>query len=151
MADEKQVLYAIHSVVRGRANRTLRASTPGSSALKQYLFGNKYRLVRGRPVKVTKQEVLANLPELKQKAKLGLVELRTMSGAKVDLETMVAEPERKPAPMPNVRLDSVNNDKPIGQPMPKYPGGAAMGDPAAQRAAAKLVKSEDEDESEDED
>jgi len=115
--------YAIHSTVRGRHNRTLRAQAPAHHRLKQYVGQNQTRLVRSRPLTISEEELLRDLEELKKKSLMGILEVRTLDGRKMDLETLAPLPAAPSSPLPNPPLDSAAKDTPAGQPMPNLPGG----------------------------
>lgn len=117
------VKYAVHSTVRGRHNRTLRAQSPVHHTLTQHLAGGDYRLVRGRPVQLTEEKFQLLLPELREKAAAGILEVKTLDGRLVDLTTLETSTLPAPVPAPHPPLDSIANDKPAGNPMPQFPGG----------------------------
>lgn len=66
---------------------------------------------------------MRDLEDLKKKAKMGVLEVRTSDGRLVDLSTMTAAPAPAVAPLPNPPLDSAANDIPAGQATPQFPGG----------------------------
>lgn len=103
--------YLIHSVARGRGNRTARAGLPQNPRMKQYIGASQSRLVRARPLVVSEKMVMDNITELRTKAAAHVLELRTRDGRLVDLETLT--PGRAPPspPLPHPLLDSVANDK----------------------------------------
>lgn len=116
-------MYAIHNTVRGRHNRTQRAAAPAHFRFQQRVGAAQTRLVRGRLLMVTEEALLRDLEELKKKQKAGILEVRTLDGRVLDLETMQPAPLPATTPLPNPPLDSAANDKPAGQPMPQFPGG----------------------------
>lgn len=115
--------FAIHNTVRGRTNRTQRAASAVHHRLVQRLGPSQARVRRGRPVILTEDAFLAQLDEIKQKVALGVIEVRSLDGRLVDLDTL--EPAvpvvipRRPEPV----MDSAANDKPAGEKMGMYPGG----------------------------
>lgn len=115
--------FIIHSIVRSRMNRTQRAMAAEHGGLSQYILGASRRLVRGVPIEVIESEVVKHLPELKQKWRSGILEVRTPDGAVVNLETMEAATPPPPAPLPHPPLDSAANDTPSGWDMPQVAGG----------------------------
>ena len=119
--------YAIHSTVRSRHNRVQRAQAAQHTRLKQYILPEQYRLVRGRPIPITEQELLKNREVLLGQQRDGVLEVRTIDGRLVDLETFKTLPA---APVQNTRpnpvLDSVANDIPTGIQFPKMPGGKVL-------------------------
>lgn len=122
-------LYTIHSVVRGRGNRALRASMPVHHRFAQYIGKDQKRLIRSRPLVITEEMLMRDLQELKEKAKMGILEVKTGDGRVLDLETMQPTgPVAVSPPLPNPPLDSAANDKPAGQNMPMFPGGLTQAD-----------------------
>lgn len=109
------IQYAVHSVVRGRHNRTERASLPQKPKRKQYIGVEQFRLTHGRPLLITEEYLHAHLEELRAKQAGHILEVRTTDGRKVDLATLEANAALPAAPKPEFQLDSVNNDK-------NYPG-----------------------------
>ena len=138
--------YVVHNTVRGRHNRTLRALAPVHHALRQNL-GGRYRVLRGRPLSLTEEQFLLHLEEIKAKAKLGAIEVRTSAGALVDLDTLQAvEQTFVVPPLPNFPLDSAENDKAAGQIIPKYAGGDAAQEAEDPNKVPSLVSSAAEEE-----
>lgn len=131
----------VRNTVRAVETRLQRhMNCPSRPHFKQYLFNDPAcRLVRSRPLKVARARVLANLEELIQKERFGILQVTTMDGRPLDLSTMTVAPAAPPAPQPHPPLDSASNDAPAGEHMPVIPGGIVHGDPAAQRAAAELA------------
>jgi len=112
--------YLIHNASRSRSNRTLRAANATHRGMKQYLFSGQYRLVRGRPLRITEEFLLSNLDELKEKNKAGLIYVTLGNLTPFDLEKLapVAVVARPAAP--NFQPDSINRDLPVGLPVSKY-------------------------------
>ena len=119
---ETPVYFHLHNTTRGRGNRTLRAQAPAHLRFKQYVTGTQLRLIRGRPLLISAELVRANLPELQQKNKQGILELRTMDGRLVDLTTLEAPAFFGSPPLPNFPLDDANRDKPAGENLPRFAG-----------------------------
>lgn len=123
-------LYYVHNTTRGRHNRTQRAGQAKHAGLKQYIGGGKYRVIRGRPVALTREQVSLHVEELAQKVAAGIFEVRTHDGRIVDMRTGDAAPRNASAALPRPILDSIANDtQNVGQPMPQYPGGDIEGTP----------------------
>lgn len=117
--------YYLHNTSRSVHTRAQRYSAPQHGGAKQ--FFKESRVLRGRPVLITDAEILAHLNELKDKAAVGLIEVRSADGRKLDLSTLQLEGKVTPSPLlPHPVLDSVKNDKPSGVPMPIYPDGAVQ-------------------------
>jgi hypothetical protein len=100
--------YAVHNVVRARTNRALRAAAPAHLRLVQYVAGR--RVLRGRPLLLSGEELERLLPDLQEKAQRGAIEVRTEGGRRVDLATLVAEPAHAAAPAPTPPPDSLAKD-----------------------------------------
>ena len=132
--------YFIHNTSRAVTTRIARAKAPTHRGMRQMLAD--YRLVRARPVKVTEEFVRAHLDEIKAREKLGIVELRTVDGRKIDLNTLAPVAALVPAaPLPEPVLDSLVNDKPSGMAMPMYPHGAVQSTAAVPAPAEVPVTS----------
>jgi hypothetical protein len=78
--------YLIHNTARSPKTRGVRSGNATHRGLKQHVLGSQRRLVRGRPVSLTEDELLVHLEELQGKAKVGLLEVRTSDGRLVDLD-----------------------------------------------------------------
>jgi hypothetical protein len=116
--------YLIHSAVRGRANRTLRQAAPQHARLVQYIGPRQLRLVRGRPLTLTEEELLGCLTELQSKVTQGLIEVTTADRRPFNLQTLTAAAPSVAPPKPIVVLDSVKNDKQdVGEVKSQFPGG----------------------------
>jgi hypothetical protein len=88
--------------------------------MKQFLFKSQDRLVRGRPILVDENKFMANLDEIKEKVKVGLiyVTLGNLTPFDVEkLEPVVSKPKSK---SPKFPLDSINRDLPSGLPMNQH-------------------------------
>jgi hypothetical protein len=88
--------------------------------MKQYLFSGQHRLVRGRPLRITEEFLLANLDELKEKNKAGLIYVTLGNLTPFDLEKMASVAVVVRPAAPNFRPDSINNDLPVGLPVSRY-------------------------------
>jgi hypothetical protein len=98
-------MFFVHSLVRDVRTRTLRAKMPKRARFKMYLAGGKHRLIRKRPLVLTDAAFEELLPELLEKAAVGLLEVRKEGRVLVDLDNPFPErtppkPEKKPAPAP---------------------------------------------------
>lgn len=138
--------YAIHSTVRARHNRTLRASQPTRHRFKQYIGDRQQRLVRTRPVLMQEDEFLRALPEIKAKAALGILEVRTQGGQLVNLDTLQPMEPAAPPPLVNPPEDSIARDTPWGQSIPTFPGDqtAAVGEERKEPSLLSDLESIDE-------
>lgn len=137
MPDEV-TLYKVHSQVRGRTNRTVRAKGPSRHRFKQHILGGSRRLLRNRPVMITEALLVEFYEELKIKDMQGILSVHTMDGRRIDLSQMKAAKAPLPAPKPVGKLDSIADDKPAGLPLETRPGGIPQGDPAQARSAERL-------------
>jgi len=115
--------YAIHSTVRGQQTRTQRATQGQHARLKQHVGEKQRRLIRGRPLIFSEEDFLKSLPEIKEKAEMGILEVRTVGGELIDLETL--QPRNvapAPTPLPAPPMDSIARDAPWGEKIPPLPG-----------------------------
>ena len=142
--------FHVRSQVRQVATRTLRAKQPTRHRFKQYLFGNpSKRLTRKRPVRITSDELLGNLSELREKEAAGILSVHALDGRRVNLSSLSPRgierpeflaPSVPPAPLPHPPLDSLANDVPAGEAQAQYVDGTFSGDPAAQRAVERITQ-----------
>ena len=119
--------FAVFSTVRSRFNRTQRAQAAQHARFKQHVLADQRRLLRARPTIISESELKQYHTELLERHKAGLLEVRTLDGRLLDLETFKiapAAPVENPRPSPI--LDSVANDIPTGIPFPKLPGGTVL-------------------------
>lgn len=125
--DPKDTMYFVHNTIRARHNKSLRAAAPIHGGTKQYI-GGQHRLIRGRPIALTLQQIGPHIEEIRAKAAAGAIEVRLADGRKVDLNTGRAVGEvMKNAPPPHPPLDSIANDKPAGEQRPQMAGGIPEG------------------------
>lgn len=119
--------FAVHSMVRSRFNRTQRAQAPQHARFKQHVGSDQRRLLRNRPLIITEEDLKKQQDELLDAQKKGILEVRTLDGRLIDLETLQigdAAPAENPRPSPV--LDSVANDTPTGIPFPRLQGGTIL-------------------------
>ncbi len=114
--------YAVHSVVRAAAHRTHRAQLPAALRKKHYIGTTQVRLVPGRPLIIDEAMLQRNLADLRAKAALHVLEVRTMDGRVLDLSTLEPGPAAPAPVLPHPKLDSAADDKPAGQYIPPYVG-----------------------------
>lgn len=119
--------YNVHNSTKDPALRTLRASRPTHDGHKQFITKAQIRLIRNRPVRLSEEQLLSNLAELKEKAAQGLLVVKTIDGRPVNLDTLTPGVKAVPADVrPNPPPDSVANDmQNVGIPMPRFQGGLA--------------------------
>lgn len=116
--------YVIHNAARSVHSRTARAQGASHRGLKQHVLDTQKRLVRGRPLTISEEELKRNLPELKKKAAQGLIHVKTTDGRHVNLDTLEAGPAPAPAPKPNPPLDTVARDQQhVGEERGVFPEG----------------------------
>lgn len=116
--------YAIHNASRSVHSRTARAQGATHKGLKQHVLDTQKRLVRGRPLIISEEELKRNLPELKEKAAKGLIHVKTADGRHVDLETLEAGPAPAAPPKPTPPLDTVARDQQnVGEARGVFPEG----------------------------
>lgn len=117
-------MFAVHSLARARGNRTARAAAPSHRGLIQFVGPNQQRLVRTRPLMMTEDQLIAALPDLKEKASRGFLEVRSQDGRKIDLETLAPiSPVAPSVPLPNPPLDTAAADVNGGENIPQMVGG----------------------------
>lgn len=133
--------YQIHNTTRDRSNRTQRAQSVGLR-FKHYVGAEQIRMVRARALNVTEEWIAANLDELQDKAGRGILEVRTLDGAVVDLSTMTAGKSPLSPPLPHPVLDSAANDKAAGEPKQMYPGGTTVAEVEARKEALLQAQAE---------
>lgn len=126
-AQGETIYFAVHSMVRSRFNRTQRAQAATHARFKQHVGSDQRRLLRNRPMLLSESDLTRDRNELLEQQRAGLLEVRTLDGRLVDLETLQIAPAL-PAenPRPSPILDSLANDIPAGIPFPKLPGGAIL-------------------------
>lgn len=88
----------IHTPI-GALNRAVRSSTYTPRATVQHFNGQ--RLIPNRGLVITEEELKANLEDLKDRMAKGLLAVCTMSGERVDLDTLVAEEPLVTPPEPH--------------------------------------------------
>lgn len=116
------VKYAVQSVARDVKHRTHRAQLPAHLHKKHYVLDTQTRLVAGRRLLLTEAVFQRNLAELREKAAMHILEVRTLDGRLVDLSTLEVAPAMPLPLMPHPKLDSVADDKQVGQYIPPYVG-----------------------------
>jgi hypothetical protein len=137
--------YAIHNTVRGRHNRTLRAQQPVHHRFKQVIGDAQRRLIRGRPLVLGEDEFKRHLEDIKAKAALGILEVRTPAGEVVDLETLKPVVPPPAPPLPHPPLDTIARDLPWGQEMSSHPGDEPR-NPKEPSLLSDLARGEEEEE-----
>lgn len=126
LPDEPGIVhYLVRSVIRGRSNRTARATQVGRRGFVQRIAGGTILVRRARPARITEAVLKANLAELKKAVLEHRVVVTTPAGQLVDLETFEVAPPVADKPLPNPPLDSAKNDKNegIGYHVPPNPTG----------------------------
>lgn len=108
------IAYKVINVAHGRHNRSERAALPANPRMKQFIGSMQTRVLPGRPVHLSEEQLQECLTELRDKSAARILEVRTLDGRLVDLDTMVAEAVKASPPLFNKRLDSVEHDIPTG-------------------------------------
>lgn len=116
------IMYKVHNVAHGRHNRSQRAALPANPRMKQFIGNTQMRVLPGRPVHLSQEQFEACLPELRDKVAACILEVRTLDGRVVNLDTLTAEAARVSPPLAKKRLDSVEYDKPAGVYIPPHLG-----------------------------
>lgn len=113
--------YQIHNGSRDVQTRTVRATRPTHGGLKQYIMNGTRRLIRGRPVTVTEEELKQHIDELRAKATQGILYITLLDGREVNLWTGDLGRSVPPANMrPEPPLDDAANDKQSGIAMNQF-------------------------------
>lgn len=117
--------YKITNTSRSIHTRAQRQRNSTHRGLLQYL-GGELRLVKNRAFVISEDLVRKHLQEIRERSRLGLVELRTLDGRPVDLTSLEPVGAMAPTvPQPRPIQDSIRNDEPTGMPMPDIEGGLA--------------------------
>lgn len=119
--------FKVHNGARDVETRTQRAARATHGGLTQYIMNGSRRLVRGRPVVVSEEELKRHLPELVKLEAEGILYATTMDELQVvnlalaagDLKVEAAVEPPKPVPVvtPSMPLDDAAKDKAVGVPM----------------------------------
>jgi hypothetical protein len=123
------VFYLLKNVTRGRTNRTARvAKAVGRVPFVQRFAGGSILVRRARPARISEAALKANLDEIKRAVAQHRVEVTTLNGRLVNLDTWEVAPASAVQPLPNPPLDSAMNDKNenIGYDVPPTPEGTGM-------------------------
>jgi hypothetical protein len=115
-------MYKVINVAHGRHNRSARAGLPANPRLKQHVGESQQRVLPGRPVLLSEEQLQECLPELRQKVASHIFEVRTHDDRLVDLATLKSAPPKAAPPLMKKRLDSVAYDKPSGIMIPPMLG-----------------------------
>jgi hypothetical protein len=116
--------FKVHNGARDTATRLQRAERPTHGGLKQFIMNGTRRLVRGRPVQISLEQLKQHIEEFRTKEKEGILYVTTMDDRVVNLydDRFPAAPSVPlPNPRPEPPLDSANNDKPTGHNMNVHP------------------------------
>lgn len=116
--------FKVHNGARDTTTRTQRAERPTHGGLKQFIMNGQRRLVRGRPVQISLEQLEQHIEDFRKKEKEGILYVTTMDGRVVNLyddrlPASPAPPAQNPRPEPP--LDSANNDTPTGHNMNSFP------------------------------
>lgn len=107
--------YKVHNGARDPETRTLRAQNAQHRGLKLFIPIGQQRVLRGRPVVVTEQQIGEHIKELQAMQDAGLLYVTTMDERVVDLHTGERAPRPAEPPRPNPPLDDARRDPAGGQ------------------------------------
>lgn len=128
MPEEKR--YLIHNMTRSRETRSDRtAISRERSRTVLVLGGGSVRVMRNRPLNVPESTIRKVHTELLGRVNVGAAKVTTDKGEPVDILTLKALEKVKPVegPKPHPKQDSLANDLPAGNKMPKMVGGVPEG------------------------
>lgn len=129
-------MLLIHNMTRHVRTRGHRQAAPVHHRRTLRILDTQRRLVLGRPLAISEEDVQRNLQHLRDLEASGHIEIRSVEGARLRLDTLEFEAPPTMPPVPNVLLDSANNDPPKGkelhaidnsEPLPTDPSGFAGG------------------------
>lgn len=107
--------FQIKSTVRSVQTRTQRYAAPAAIRRVQYVLDTQQRLVPGRTLQVSEDDVRRNIEHLKTLQAQGICEVLTPDGRKLDLETFTVKAPDPLPPSPKFRDDSIANDLKPGE------------------------------------
>lgn len=114
-------IYRIRSSVRDVQTRNIRQSARGARpGLIQRLAGGAIIVRRGRTATITAAQLTAFFTEIKRAWKEGRIEVTTVTGQVIDLDTMAVAPLDVSKPLPIEPDRTAAADKPQGLPIPMY-------------------------------
>jgi hypothetical protein len=107
--------FHIKSMVRSVHTRTQRYAAPAAIRRVQHILDTQQRLVPGRNLVVTKEDVERNLDHLLSLEAQGICSVHAEDGRKLDLRTLTLAGSEPIPPSPQFRQDSVENDLKPGE------------------------------------
>jgi hypothetical protein len=123
--------YQIHNMTRSRETRAGRAAVARErSRTVLMLGGGSIRVMRNRPLPVTETTIRKLHAELVNRVEVGAAKVTTDKGEPVDIRTLKALSKGTKlveGPKPKPKPDTVADDKPAGNKMPKMEGGVPQG------------------------
>jgi len=122
-------MFKVVCMSRSRETRAARRLNPVHGGCVQWI-GGTHRIVRGRSILFTEEQIRQHLPELRDRQARGLVGVTTLDGRVVSLDEatfLKASPTMPSPPLPEVVLDSISRDDRWGQPMESLPGSLPLG------------------------
>jgi len=108
-------VFLIHSTTRSPRTRLQRARAAQHPRHTRFILDTQRRLIPNRPLVVTRDELLRNLPSLKELHEQGILEVKTATHKPVDLDTIEAMQTPADPPLPKRLPDSIANDPPQGR------------------------------------
>ena len=124
----------IHTPV-GPTNRVARAANYSPRSAVQHFNGQ--RLIPNRALVVSEEDVLEHIEDLKERVAKGLVAVYTMSGERVDLDTMVAEPTPVTPPEPQFPSQLLVDEVSPQRSVPQTPDGTVPFDQVVRELGAE--------------
>ena len=123
-------MFKVLCTSRSRETRATRRLNPVHGGCVQFI-GGTHRIVRGRAILFSEQQIEQHLAELRDREARGLICVTTIDGRPVSIQegTFLQAPAMPPTPpKPNPPLDSISRDDPwFGQPMESLPGSLPLG------------------------
>lgn len=139
-------IFKVHSGIRKRHTKDKRRGATGRQAFVQRLAGGVIVVRRARTATITESKLMKHIDEFKRAFAEGKVEVRTITGLLVDLDTLnVVEAPPVTPPQPDFPLDSAANDtKNVGEKLPPFLGGKAPDEVVEPPAPVELPGSDPE-------
>lgn len=108
-------IFHIKSTVRSNRTRTQRYAAPAAIRRVQHILDTQQRLVPGRHLTVTREDVERNLEHLRTLEQQGICSVHAEDGRKLDLETFSLAGAEVTPPAPKFREDSIEHDLKPGE------------------------------------
>ena len=106
-------MFLIHNATRDIDTRAARATSSRTGGMsRQFILKATARLVHGRPVAISEQQLSEHREELLKLQEQGKIKVTTFDRRKVDMRTLEIAPAAGEPATPNFLLDDVNRDLP---------------------------------------